>query len=329
MRVLGTAHPTVSMLALVLAACDAAPSRPSPGSDGFSSDAVVRVDLRRGGDLRADAAAADRAAADTAKLDGARGAALCPDPLPGNWIFCDDFESDNVPARYFELGADDGDFQRVSTESSSGSHSMEVVFQAGEVEAGGLKVTFGRNPIGSRYRSSEDFTDIYWRMYLKNQVGWSGSPAKLSRATVFAASNWGQAMIAHLWSAGDVLLGDPASCVDGSSVKCTTYNDFANLDWLGQLPGKTKIFATSESGVWRCVEGRARLNDPGQSNGVFEFWIDGQLENARYDLDWRGSYTEYGINAVFFENYWNDGSPVLQKRWFDDLVIATARIGCF
>ena len=45
-------------------------------------------------------------------------------------------------------------------------------------------------------------------------------------------------------------------------------------------------------------------------------------------LDWRGSWTAYGINAVFFENYWNSGAPVEQRRYFDDIAIATERVGC-
>jgi hypothetical protein len=36
----------------------------------------------------------------------------------------------------------------------------------------------------------------------------------------------------------------------------------------------------------------------------------------------------YAINAVFFENYWNDGSPREQERYFDDIVISTAPVGC-
>jgi hypothetical protein len=34
------------------------------------------------------------------------------------------------------------------------------------------------------------------------------------------------------------------------------------------------------------------------------------------------------INAVFFENYWNAGSPVQQERYFDNLVISTQSIPC-
>ena len=34
------------------------------------------------------------------------------------------------------------------------------------------------------------------------------------------------------------------------------------------------------------------------------------------------------INAVFFENYWNAGSPLTQERYFDNIIISTSRIGC-
>jgi hypothetical protein len=267
-------------------------------------------------------------ASPTGGAGGAPGA-LCPSPLPSSWIFCDDFESAGAVAdRYFEYDDNGGDFVPVSSEAHSGSHSMQVSWQQGEVGAGALHVTFGRNPLGSVVRPDEDFGEIYWRVYLLNQPGWVGSPDKLTRATAFAAADWSQAMIAHLWSSGDVLMGDPASCVSGSTVQCVGYNDFAHLSWLGQMPGVTPLFATEAAGVWRCVEGHVRLNTPGASDGVFEFWIDGQLEAARSDLDWRGSWQDYGINAAFFENYWNAGSPVEQKRYFDDIAIAVEPLGC-
>jgi hypothetical protein len=36
----------------------------------------------------------------------------------------------------------------------------------------------------------------------------------------------------------------------------------------------------------------------------------------------------YGINAVFFENYCNNGSPVTQTSYFDNLIISTKPMGC-
>ena len=106
------------------------------------------------------------------------------------------------------------------------------------------------------------------------------------------------------------------------------YNDFANLRWLGNKPASQfRLHSTQESGRWVCVEARAKLNTPGRRDGLNQLWIDGRLEAERKNLDWRGNYTEHGINAVFLETYWNDGSPVTQSRWIDKFVISTNPIG--
>lgn len=252
-----------------------------------------------------------------------------------NWIFCDDFE-DATPmrreGRYFEYGDNDGDFVPLAGAGINGGTGMRTIFQAGEVTAGGFKLAFGRVPssyFDKGIRNTEDFRDIYYRMYLKNQAGWEGNPAKLSRATVFAGANWSQAMIGHLWSSGDCLLIDPASGTDeAGNVLTTKYNDFPNLRWLGNKKGITPIFSEGYDDKWYCIEAHVRLNDPGQSNGVQEFWIDGKLEATRTGLNFLGSYTDYGINAIFIENYWNAGSVKEQERYFDNFVVSTERIGC-
>ncbi len=254
-----------------------------------------------------------------------------------DWIFCDDFEDTGAlvkQGRYFEYDDNAGDFVPKAGIGLSGSRGMQVRWQAGEVGAGSIKLSFGRNPNAymnkQNIRPGQDFREIYYRMYLKMQSGWQGSPAKLSRATIFTSANdWRQAMIAHLWSDDSAhLLIDPASCVDGGVVQCTTYNDFNHLKWLGNKSGVTPLFATDHSGTWYCIEAHVKVNDPGQSNGVQEFWIDGRLEARREGLNFTGTYADYGINAVFFENYWNAGSPVLQERYFDNIVVSTKPIGC-
>jgi hypothetical protein len=265
---------------------------------------------------------------------GAAATQACPSPLPSDWIFCEDFE--NIPDTkkvFFEHNDDSGDLRVVSGEGSSGTHALEASFQKDEVEAGWVSVAFGRNPIvGSNkphYRANEDFAEVWWRLRVKHEQGWPDvGPAKLMRATSFAKSNWGQAMIAHLWSSGVQLLGDPATCVTGGSVACNQYNDFANLKWLGQMKGTTPLFSKALSGQWHCVEGHVKLNTPGKTDGSFEFWIDGNLEKSRKDLNWRGTYTDYGVNLVSVENYWNSGAVQDLKRWFDDIAIAESRIGC-
>jgi hypothetical protein len=209
---------------------------------------------------------------------------------------------------------------------------MRCTFAPGQVGAGSLKVLVGRNPFhGQRaaaIRPTETFREIWWRVYVKHETGWTGNPAKLARATCLAGSDWSQGLIAHVWGGhGNALCIDPATGITNSRKVTTKYNDFERLRWLGVRHGRMPIFSPDESGRWVCVESQVRLNTPGRRDGAFRLWVDGALESERTDLDWHGTWDEYGINAVFLENYWNAGSPKRQSRWFDDFVVGTRPVG--
>ncbi|HEX7090799.1 MAG TPA: Ig-like domain-containing protein [Longimicrobiales bacterium] len=258
----------------------------------------------------------------------------CSQPGDG-WIWCDDFDQDRL-SQYFEYDERGGAFVRAAGVGIDGSGGMRARFSAGQVNAGNLKLAFGKTP--SSYMRPVDagtanYRDIYWRVYLRNAPDWSGGGGdKLARAIIFAREDWSEALIAHVWSGGsgnNYLVLDPASGTDEQgNVRTTGYNDFGNLRWLGAQTSSTPIFDAAHVGEWHCIESHVRVNDPGQSNGVFELWIDGQLEARATNLNWVGNYSAYGINALFLENYWNNGAPRQQERYFDNLVVSTQRIGC-
>jgi hypothetical protein len=246
-------------------------------------------------------------------------------------IWCDDFDDGTSPSqKYFEYDNNNGDFVPVAGQGVGGSVAMQVKWQPAEVSAGGFRRTFGRSPVNSQSHSNLDFREIYWRQYLRMQPGWTGNPAKLSRAMSLASPNWAQAMVAHLWGGpGTVLLLDPVSGINVNGQLATTqYNDFANFRWLGATPGVTPIFSSQLADQWQCVEAHVKLNTPGASDGIFDFWINGTLEASEKNLNWVGTWQEYGINAIFFENYWNSGAPAQRIRYFDNIVISTQRIRC-
>jgi hypothetical protein len=263
------------------------------------------------------------------------GSANCTSPAPA-WVWCDDFEVDRLGS-YFEYDDAGGNFVPVQGAGLDGSTAMRAQFTQGQAGAGSLHLAIGRTP--SAYfapadAGTADYTEIYWRHYLMHEPGWTGGGGrKLSRAFIFAESSWAQAMIAHLWagSAPDsfYLFTDPVSGTDAQgNVVTTQYNDFANFEWLGARKGITPLFADANVGRWYCIEAHVRLNDAGQSNGVFEFWIDGNLEASRTDLNFVDTYSGYGINAVYLENFWNNGAPRSEARYFDDFVVSTEPIGC-
>jgi hypothetical protein len=238
------------------------------------------------------------------------------------------------------IWADDFDGpEHAYTESSGGlddqvalgrrGRSMTCRYTPGSTGEGNRKVFFGDSPTGRVARRGEVFGDVYWRVYVRYQPGWTGGgEAKLSRITSIVSPRWNQALIGHVWTSGEALTLDPASGVRDGQVVTTRYNDFPNLRWLGNRPpARTPTSASEEAGWWVCVEARVKLNTPGRRDGLMQLWIDGRLEAERTALDWRGSYTGHGLNAVFLEAYWNDGPPVAQTRWLDDFVIATRPIG--
>jgi len=267
----------------------------------------------------------------------AASASECGATQPAAWIWCDDFEQNRL-ASYFEYDSANGDFMRVAGVGVNGSYGMRARWSTvGQSSAGSLHLAFGKTP-SSYFKpvdaGTQNYRDIFWRMWVRLQSGWTGGGAdKLSRATVFANANWAQAMAAHVWSGmspdENYLLLDPASGTDSAgALQTTQYNDVNNFRWFGAVRGNTALFATAQAGNWFCVEAHAKLNDAGQSNGVFELWINGTLDAQATNLNWLGSFSAYGINAIFFENFWNAGAPQVEERYFDGIVVSTQRIGC-
>lgn len=245
-------------------------------------------------------------------------------------IWYDDF--DTVKKYREESG------QREGPGYGGAGEAMRCLYEKGKRGDAGRKVFFGDAPFMCMARAGEKFDEVYWRVYVKHQPGWIcgeyegtdyGGPDKLSRATMFVDPNvWKQGIFAHVWGGPKGLTLDPASGIKNGQVVTTKYNDFDNMRWLGNSPGaKFNIHAPEETGWWVCVECRAKLNTPGKKDGLNQLWIDGRLECERSGLDWRNDYDEFGINAVFLEAYWNKGSPVTQKRWYDNFVISTEPIG--
>ena len=242
-------------------------------------------------------------------------------------IWADGFETDEAWSRYPEKEGLREDGAGLGGEG----RALRQDYARGERGRGGVKVVFGDSPVYPRaaLRKGEHFREIWWRVYVKHQAGWTGGgPDKLSRATSFAARSWAQAMIAHVWSSGESLTLDPATGVTGGQVVTRQYNDFERLRWLGAKPAsRFQIHSPAESGRWVCVEARVKLNTPGNKDGENQLWLDGRLECERLNLDWRGDYQAHGLNAVLLESYWNRGSPVNQSRWLDHFVVSTAPIG--
>lgn len=263
-----------------------------------------------------------------------------------SWLWCDDFESDTSASWIDRNGA--STFLRSAGNGQSSSYSMRATYPAttGVANAGDFKITFGASPVTPKVNPADNtkYSEIYWRTYIKTSSNWlPGTGAKFTRATGFVASDWTQSFITHWWdsSTPGIMMVDPASGVcrgglkpDGTTA-CTNntvitsgWNDFNNLYWLGGDNGTLPVLGNARANTWQCIEGHTKLNTAGSANGVEELWVDGILEAQSTGLNLVGSYSTYGINIFSVENYMNGGTNQSQYRDWDNLVVATTRVGC-
>jgi len=82
---------------------------------------------------------------------------------------------------------------------------------------------------------------------------------------------------------------------------------------------------------WNFVEVYIQLNTIsngiGQSDGIVQYWFNGNLVIDRHDIMFRtGAHANLQLNQFIIGPYIGDGSPVDQYFWVDNLRVATARI---
>lgn len=237
-------------------------------------------------------------------------------------ILCEDFESDERE-HWSDYG--NNNFVVAADEGMAGS-GLRQRYELGQVDAGYLGFFFGDHPRGADARAGERFDEVYLRWYHRFAPGWPASyPPKMARVrSHYVSCDWCFAWAEHFWiTEGGVAHSDPVSQIpypDGGS-----YVDSAR--WLGIE--ESALDFSRRDGEWVALEMRVRLNTPGQDDGRVTFWADDELVLDRSGLNVRGSYEGTGINVAMIDTYWNGGSPEDSlERWYDNVVVATERIGC-
>lgn len=273
-----------------------------------------------------------------------------PDPAV---LHCDAFD-DGIPisAKWNAYNDADGNYLPVGGVGVDGSTAMRAIFQPGQVTGGFFSIGLGQLPAyypgaGENWQHvvspESKFRDIYWREYVRLGAGWSGIPFKHSRVrvlvppgpddlsphpTAFQGHFWPDTNTKNAFSDG-ILFFNNTRGVDANGELTDLGNNTNTSVWLPRTAGQTVIFKDYPQGSdWLCIEAHIKLNDPGLSNGIEEYWIDDQLEARRTDQNQVGTYTDFGLNQVVFDNYWNGGSPQQNTIYRDNMVVSTRRIGC-
>ncbi|MDH3208289.1 MAG: Ig-like domain-containing protein [Gemmatimonadota bacterium] len=273
-------------------------------------------------------------------------------------LFEDGFESPDFAAQGWY---DFGPWVQSTTESHSGSGSLEFSFGAGAVSPVGVA---GRH----LFDESPTLYLSYWVKYSSNWVG-SGisyNPHEFMVLTNEDGQFTGPAFTAltmyveHVHETGGNVPVVSASdrrnidqsainqdltgvtenraangcngSADGYSGAC--WNAGANF-WNEKTFSAAQPYFTDAPGPaykndWHQVEVYIELNSiqggVGQNDGVIRYWFDGELAVDHDDVLLRtGAHPGMAFNQLMIAPYIEAGSPVAQTLWIDDLEIGTAR----
>ncbi|MCD6498642.1 MAG: hypothetical protein J7M25_10135 [Deltaproteobacteria bacterium] len=229
------------------------------------------------------------------------------------WLWCDDFEDGaSITDKYPDYSTNG--MTVTDQDALSGTHSLQQHYDAGQVDAGWISFFYG-DTLGHDYGPVRQA--IYMRWYHKFEAGFEGLPPKMARITSIGPG-WNKRMGVHCWIEEDQISADvhaPDSTQANSS------------GWLAIQHSGFSYADPNNIGRWVCIEMYVKANTPGQTDGEYTFWVDGQRVIHQTSVDLVGS-TDYHFNNAMLDCYWNDGSPKAQNRYYDNFVVSTERIGC-
>ncbi|NLD99610.1 MAG: T9SS type A sorting domain-containing protein [Fibrobacter sp.] len=219
------------------------------------------------------------------------------------WLWFDDFETTtNLKTNYQDVNTTG---MTVSVKDAfEGKYSLNQNYQVGQQNAGWIV----------RYNETGFPNHVFMRWYHKFESGFDGFPPKMARIRNRSHSTWTSPFEVHCWIADGKIVSD---------IKATKSSQANSSGWLPIV--KSDYSVSNNVGKWVCYEMEVQLNDPGKANGLCRIWADDNLIIERLNIDIRGN-EKIPINEVMLDCYWNEKSPNIQNRYYDNFIISTKRI---
>jgi hypothetical protein len=270
-------------------------------------------------------------------------------------VFSDDFDDWAAGTGKFPEGRWDGSLNDLKVDGQQHTLALPGKVRIGEREGPGKNVLTlacwkgGPNRAGvgrhlGNYRSRNDgrgdgYEEIFVRYYQKFESDYTpinNHGANLGGRDLSRPGSWwvGQANTPDVGSHGYFYSGLQPY---GSKAMYWGFYSY-HLDKKGPWGDDYKPAAGEkkaiEIGRWICLERHMKLNsvEPLQADGLEELWVDGELVLRREGLRFR-RVPEVRITYLGFEVYYHSvpdryaqAHPI--KVSFDNLVVATERIGC-
>jgi len=244
--------------------------------------------------------------------------AICSQPS-GAWTFCDGFESGSLSAWHdVSLGNTLG---FVTTPVAAGSRALVANIPAGGIAGDGWAGRyFGDHPLGST-PTAANMEDVYFEGRVQFSGSYNTTYGKLF--TMAAFESWSASYPQPMnWSPYYVLLQYNNLQAEG-----VLHSKTAGTSKWRNLLQNVGTPVTFQKGRWYELQYRLKLNSVGQSNGIFEMWIDGVKKASYTDVNYRDSYATHGWNHVMLTAYQNGAPPTAaQSLYWDEVVLSPVPI---
>lgn len=255
----------------------------------------------------------------------------CPDPLPESWVLCEDFEDVGNFADHF---ADvDGSGLAIGGPGYESPDALEITHFAQQSWVGEVRLRFGQGPAANNVAEPDgQFEEVWVRARFRAEEGWPirGPGDLLSIDGVQNNSGWGSTFKARI-SAGQFepsIRNSAFTCVYPDQIPCTGFNDWNFLSYLNGELGDVSVFDESVVTDWHCAVIHARLNTPGASDGSLDVLVDGQADASISGLDFRGTQSGLGFNALSIPTFMQTPLQNDHRRYIDDVVVSTQALDC-
>ena len=263
----------------------------------------------------------------------------CRRPVQGR-IFCEDFESGRIDPRVWrdvKLGSDNGvEWPRLSVQdaiAASGSYAAQGRAVAGSATDLWAARGFGDHPL---WGDGTPLTDIEIRAKLRFGEGFDFERGGAKIFIVGAFEGWSAGYRGpNPWSPYYLLLqwrraGKQERPLELEGIlhrktECAAAGGAPGCNrWRSMKPNRASV--PLRAGRWYDVRYRIALNTPGQNDGVFEAWVDGEKIIEYRDVDYRGRYDDRGLNHFMLSRRANAESPTQSLFWDDIELSAVAAI---
>ena len=256
----------------------------------------------------------------------------CPSTAPSEWIACESFDAiTDAPTQLSQWNVNADGFAVEAGVGDGGTQALRVRLQPDVMFGGWVTLRFGEGPDAPSIDSPRGRWDEVWVRYrLRTGADWPGRQiGDVGELIAMNGANWGIAADLNVQGDGGMRVHPFGwTCIVDGALVCDGMNDWVSgVQTFWNEAGTTQVFDVAHADAWQCFEAHLKLNAPGASDGEAHVWIDDTLEVEELGIDWRGTWDDFGINAVRFTNYADPVDAPLDF-YVDDVVVATARVGC-